>query len=172
MNNKVAVLVLVLAGAARAQGAGDARIETLIRSLDDAKMPRTAMVLLAALAADPAQPDDIRLAAGARLGAQAGADPAVAQILLAQDGEAGKAPPALALQLARGRIERALQIAPPEEGTAFESPQPPGPALQHVAAEVPPSVPAEAQRELDRARGLLASIPAGAPEEADAHSLA
>src|SRR5438067_6449194 len=160
MNNKLAVLILLVTGAARAQSA---RVETLIRSLNDAGMPRSAMVLLAALAADQSQSDEVRSAAGSMLAARSGSDPAVAQILLAQANDPARPPPVLALQLARGHLERALQLAPPEEGVAFESP--PGPQLQPAAAEAPRGPPSAAQHQLDRARALLASIPAGAPEE-------
>src|SRR2546421_5392744 len=167
MTNKLAVRILLGTGAARAQSA---RVEPLIRWLNDAGMPRSAMVLLAALATDESQSDEVRSAAGAMLAARSGGDPAVAQILLAQGSDPGKPPPFLALQLARGHLERALQLAPPEEGVAFETP--PGPQLQPAAAEAPRGPPPAALHELDPTRALLASIPAGAPEEPDAHAMA
>src|SRR5258707_13770112 len=110
MNSKLAVLILCLAGAARAETAGSARVETLIRSLNDAAMPRSAMVLLAALATDAGQPDEVRSAAGAMLAARSGSDPAVAQILLAQSEDPARGPPPLPLQPPRGPPERALQL--------------------------------------------------------------
>ena len=76
MNSKLAVLILFLAGAARAETPGSARVETLIRSLNDAGMPRSVLVLLAALATDAGQPDEVRSAAGAMLAARSGSDPA------------------------------------------------------------------------------------------------
>src|SRR5258706_7489173 len=174
MNSRLAVLILCVAGAARAETPGSAGAETLIRSLNDAGMPRSAMVLLAALATDAGQPGGVRSAAGAMLAARSGSDPAVAQILLAQAADPARVPPALALQLARGHLERALQLAPPEEGVAFETPPSPGPSLQPTAAEAPKEKrpPAAAQHELDRARALLGSIPSRSPEEADAHGMA
>ena len=168
MNRKLAVLILCLAGAARAESA---RVATLVRALDDAKMPRTAMVMLAALATDASQPDEVRVAAGEELVRRAPGDASVAQILLAQGGDPAKPPPALALQLARGHLERALQIAPPEEGAAFEGQASPG-SLQPASAEAPRAIPSEAQQEIDRARALVGSIPADAPQAAQAHQIA
>src|SRR5206468_3893413 len=92
---------------------------TLTRTLDDAGMPRSATVLLAALASDAAQPEDVRAAAKDALVARAAQDPALGMLLLAQQNDPGKLPPALAVAVARGHLEAALQLAPPEEGVAF-----------------------------------------------------
>src|SRR5439155_18786442 len=181
------VLALVLAAADPAAAYGEvdrakltaedarARIATVVEPLNDAGMPRHATVLLAALASDPQQSEGVRTAARAQLAARVGADGALAQLLISDRGDPGKLPPAVAVTIARGHLERALQIAPPEEGVAFEplqdspDPQPalvstPKPLDKELAAEMgfaaaeppaaPPAVPqqklpAEAQRELD-----------------------
>ena len=187
----------------RAKVAGDeasAKVATVVQSLSDFEMPRSATVLLSALASDPQQSEAVRAAARAQLAARAGQDPALTHLLLSDQEEPGKLPPPLAVTLARGHLERALQLAPPEEGVAFESlrqePQsqevqpvtasapsvdkdlaaemgftaaePPPPA----AAEAPKKVPAEVQRELDLARALAGSVPAGDPAEGDAREVA
>jgi hypothetical protein len=177
------------------------RVATVMQALTDAQMPRSATVLLASLASDPAQPEDVRGAARSELLARAAQDPGLPLLLLAEKGEPGKLPPALAVLLARGHLERALQIAPPEEGVAFEglrqqadtaarpasAESAPAPLDKDLAAEMgeaaaeappapaPPSraePPREAQRELDRARALAASVPPGDPLEAEAREVA
>lgn len=210
----VGALILGLSGAARAQAPEAAfarvdraqvsaeeargRIATVMQELAAAGMPRSAAVLLAALAEDEHQSAGVRTAAREELAARAGKDPALTELLLAQDGDPGKLPPSLALRLARGHLERALQLAPPEEGVAFESVKQP-PSLQNAAEQLKPldkelaaemgqaapepprkeEPPAEKQaarpaalQELDRARALAASIPAGDPESAGAHEVA
>ncbi len=175
-----------------------ARIATVVRALGDVSMPRTATVLLAALAADPEQSEGVRAAARAELALRASEDPALANQLLTDAADPGRLPPALAVAIARGHLERALQLAPPEEGTAFETiPQQPvsfrpvsaeQPALDKElseamgsrAADPPPPAPAEpqqkvpaaAQRELDAARALAASVPAADPNAGDAREVA
>jgi hypothetical protein len=203
------VLALVLAAAdpAAAYGSIDrakltaedarARIATVVEALNDAGMPRSATVLLAALASDPQQSEGVRTAARAQLAARVTADGALAQLLLSDRSDPGKLPPAVAVTIARGHLERALQIAPPEEGVAFEAlqdapdPQPalasaPRPLDKELAAEMgsaaaEPSaapaaapqqkLPAEAQRELDLARALAGSVPAGDAAEGDAREV-
>ncbi len=235
-------LILCLAGAARADSPEAAfarvdqsnvpaeeargRIATVVQALTDAGMPRSATVLLAALAADAQQPEGVREAAKAALAARAADDPGLAELLLAQESDPGRLPAALAVRLARGHLERALQLAPVEEGVAFDNLKAPqGPALQQAAttgsaagsaaasapanpaaspeaapvvkpldrelaaemgqpAQEPaapkPQAPApvdpqplrSAQQELDRARALAASVPAGDALEADAREVA
>ena len=178
------------------EGEARGRIETVVEELDSAGMPRSATVLLAALAADPEQSEAVRSAAKAALAARAAGDPSLAQLLLAQQSNPGKLPPALALRLARGHLERALQLAPPEEGVAFDRLAPAAPAAQAASAEVQPldkelaaemGQPAQnpgdtsrpspeirnvspnpAQAELDRARALAGSVPADDPAGPDA----
>ena len=204
------LLALVLAAAdpaaayadlARAGANARGRVATVMQALADAQMPRSATVLLSSLASDPAQPEDVRSAARGELVARAAQDPGLALLLLAQQPDPGKLPPALAVLLARGHLERALQIAPPEEGVAFAPLQPqtatpaqpasaeagPAPLDKDLAAEMggarpeaaaPAPEPArtepprDAQRELDRARALAASVPPGDPLEADAREVA
>ena len=219
-------LILCLAGAARADSpeaafarvdkakvpAAEARgrIATVVQALTDAGMPRSATVLLAALASDEQQPEGVREAARTALAARAAEDPGLAELLLAQESDPGKLPAALSVRLARGHLERALQLAPVEEGVAFDNLKAPqGPALQQAAtagspsgspevkpldkelaaqmgqpaqeapaakaqapAPVDPQPVRSAQQELDRARALAASVPAGDPLEADAREVA
>ena len=217
MKTFLGALILCLAGAARADSPEAAfarvdraklpaeeargRIATVVRALTDAGMPRSATVLLAALASDEQQPEGVRNAARSALAARAAEDPGLAELLLAQENDPGKLPPVLAVRLARGHLERALQLAPVEEGVAFDHLKAPqGPALQQ-AAEIKPldrelasemgqpareaatarpqaAQPADpqplrsARQELDQARALAASVPAGDPLEADAHEVA
>src|ERR1700736_4575605 len=186
----------------RSKPAGDearTRVAAVVQSLNDFAMPRSASVLLAALAADPDQSEGARAAARAQLAARAGEDPALVQLLLADMKDPGKLPPALAVAVARGHLERALQIAPPEEGAAFETLLQQGPSVQAASAESvprpldnelasamghpapepssapapePQKIPAAAQRELDAARALAASVPAGDAVEGDARAIA
>ena len=184
------------------RSAGDearTRVSAVVQSLTGFGMPRSASVLLAALAADRDQSEGLRAAARAQLAARAGEDPALVQLLLADMTDPGKLPPALAVAIARGHLERALQIAPPEEGAAFETLLQQGPSVQAASAEsvprpldkelasamgqpaaepapapapVPQKIPAAAQRELDAARALAASVPAGDAAEGDAREIA
>ena len=203
------VLALLLAAADPVAAYGDvdraklnaedarAGVATVVRALSDAGMPRSATVLLAALASDPQQSEGVRSAARAELAARVPADGALAQLLLSDRGDPGKLPPAVAVTIARGHLERALQIAPPEEGVAFEQLQDapdPQPALASTprpldtdlaaemgfaAAESPAAtsaapqekLPAAAQRELDLARALAASVPPGDAAEGDAREV-
>lgn len=210
-----AALFLCLAGAARADSPQAAwarvdkapvegeeargRIATVVQALSEAGMPRSAAVLLAALAADEQQPDGVRGAAKAELAARAAQDPSLAELLLSQESDPGRLPPALALRLARGHLERALQLSPPEEGVAFESVRQQGVSLQPASVEVRPldkelaaemgqtgqeAPPREqktasrggagpaAMHELDRARALAASVPASDPWAAGAREVA
>ncbi|MGZ6124071.1 MAG: hypothetical protein ACXWLR_03870, partial [Myxococcales bacterium] len=186
----------------RAGASGDearARIATVVQSLEDFAMPHSATVLLAALALDPEQSEGVRTAARARLVARAAADPALAQLLIVEQADPGKLPAPIAVAVARGHLERALQIAPLEEGVAFEPLPQAAPAeavpasgaapplhkdlatLMGIAApEAPPAQApsvqrrpsAVAQRELDAARALAASVAAGDPAEGDAREVA
>jgi hypothetical protein len=183
-----------------AGGEARVRIGAVVRALSDAGMPRTATILLSALAADPEQSDGVRAAARAELAARAGEDPALSNQLLADQADPGRLPPALAVAIARGHLERALQLAPPEEGAAFEALPGQPVSIQPASAErppvtldkelademglnapeapqVPPSepqrkLPAAAQRELDAARALASTVPAGDPNASDAREVA
>jgi len=142
---------------------------TLTRTLDDAGMPRSATVLLASLAEDGQQPEDVRAAAKRMLAERAAQDPALALLLLSKQSDPGALPPALAVAVARAHLESALQLAPPEEGVAF------GPLEQQPlqpASQVTNEKPKPAQAELDRARALAASVPADSPLSAEAHGVA
>jgi hypothetical protein len=175
------------------------RVARLVQTLNEFAMPRSATVLLAALASDPEQSEGVRAAARAELAARAAEDAALAQLLLTEQGENGKLPSAVAVAIARGHLERALQIAPPDEDAAFEamrdepaleavsSLKPAQPLDKDLAAEMgltapePAStlapephhgLPARAQRELDLARALAASVPPGDAAEGEAREVA
>jgi hypothetical protein len=186
----------------RARLGGDeahARIATVVQSLEALAMPRSATVLLAALEGDPSQSEGVRAAARENLAARAAGDPALAELLIADQGAPGKLPAPVAVAIARGHLERALRIAPLEEGVAFEAmprqtsvePAPAGglarPLEKDLAAEMglaaPVAPPAaapqpqpqlanEAQRELDAARAFAASVAPGDPLEGDAREVA
>jgi hypothetical protein len=156
------------AAAFRALAAGG-KVATVTEALDATGMPRSATVLLAALASDPAQGDSVRAAAKEALALRAAQDPVLALLLVVQQGDPGKLPPPLALAVARGHLEAALQLAPPEEGAAF-APLDQGP-LEPASAEVD-TRPKAALAELDRARAVAGSVPAGSPQSAEAHAVA
>jgi len=173
------------------------RVAGMVQALNDLAMPRTATVLLASLASDPEQSEAVRVAARAELAARAAADPALAQLLLTEQAEHGKLPSAVAVAIARDHLERALQIAPPDEDAAFETERG-APALEHASSPAHPldkelaaemglsapepvvtparepqrSLPAQAQRELDLARALAASVPPGDAAEGEAREVA
>ena len=173
------------------------RVAGMVQALNDLAMPRTATVLLASLASDPEQSEAVHAAARAELAARAAADPALAQLLLTEQAEHGKLPSAVAVAIARDHLERALQIAPPDEDAAFETERG-APALEHASSPAHPldkelaaemglsapepvvtparepqrSLPAQAQRELDLARALAASVPPGDAAEGEAREVA
>ena len=173
------------------------RVAGMVQALNDLAMPRTATVLLASLASDPEQSEAVRVAARAELAARAAADPALAQLLLTEQAEHGKLPSAVAVAIARDHLERALQIAPPDEDAAFETERG-APALEHASSPAHPldkelaaemglsapepvvtpapepqrGLPAQAQRELDLARALAASVPPGDAAEGEAREVA
>ena len=154
-----------------------ARVAALVSALSEEGLPRTASVALSVLAADEHQAETVRAAARGELIARAAEDPGVAQALLARQDGQGALPPALALRLARAHLERSLQLAPLEEGVAFQSIQ--QPAAVAAGGEAQPAAPAPAPNadraaaeQVDRARALAASVPAGDPAEADAHEVA
>ena len=173
------------------------RVAGMAQALNDLSMPRSATVLLASLASDPEQSEAVRAAARAELAARAAADPALAQLLLTEQAEHGKLPSAVAVAIARDHLERALQIAPPDEDAAFETGRG-APALEHASSPAHPldkelaaemglsapepvvtpapepqrGLPAQAQRELDLARALAASVPPGDAAEGEAREVA
>ena len=113
-----------------------ARVHALALAMNEAQLSRSAAAVLGELARDAAQPEAIRDAARAELAGRAASDP-VALAALLDEGASGKPAPALALQLARGHLERALQLAPPSEGAAFEAIQQ-GPSLSQASVETQP----------------------------------
>jgi hypothetical protein len=173
-----------------------ARLAQLVAALDEAGLKRSATALLAGLAADESQGERVRMVARNALIERAVDNEGVAQSLLATQTAPGKLPPALAVRLARGHLERALQLSPPGEGSDFEGIEQ-GPALTPASAEpldkdlasemgapqqesgaAPKAAPAKpepsrkAMRELDAARALAAMVPEGDPAEGDAREVA
>lgn len=174
------------------------RLHALVAALDEAGLPRSAAVALATLAADEKQSEAVRSAAREELIVRAARDGSLAQSLLARMDGAGKLPPQLALRLARSHLERALQLSPLEEGVAFTGVAR-GPAVANASVEEvpldpelakemgeprsgePAAKPASEDREpvtgtrakfeIDRARALAASIPAGDPAAVDGHEI-
>lgn len=137
------------------------RIATVVQALHDAGMPGSATVLLAALATDAQQSEGVRRAARDELASSAAQAPGVAQLLIA-DGDPGKLPPALALQLARAHLERALQLAPPPEGVAFE-PLPAAPGARTASTETPEPLPRDLSAEMGQPGGQPVPQPTPAP---------
>ena len=161
-------------------GAGEARarVAALVSALAEAGLPRTAAVALSLLSQDEQKSPAVRAAAREELIARAAQDPGVAQALLSKQDTQGQLPPALALRLARGHLERSLELSPLQEGVAFESIQQPPAAVaaageaQAAPAAPGPSADKAAAEQVDRARALAAQVPAGDPAEADAQEVA
>ncbi|HEY2028593.1 MAG TPA: hypothetical protein VGH20_05235 [Myxococcales bacterium] len=202
----LAALALILAAspdAAYAQLAnvrGDAHeaVRALVQSMEEAQLPRSAEVLLVQLAKDGSP--QVRAAARDELSRRALKDRAT-QSLLARVRVEGKLSPPVALSLAREHLERALQLSPVDQGSAFTGLET-GPAVEQAAGEVAPQPldkdlaaemgaqpspgdakpapapqpvedrSAESLRELDAARSLAAEVPAGDESEASAHEVA
>jgi hypothetical protein len=188
----------IYAGLSGTPGRARQRVHELVESLEEAQLPRSADVLLASLAGD-ASPE-VRAAAQEELAARAAKDPA-AQSLLSRVPVQGSLPPAVALSLARDHLERALQLSPLDQASAFVGLNP-GPSLQPANAEAVPQLldkdlaiemgaqpaapeekPAQqpeasskvggaSLRELDAARSLAAQVPAGDAAEPGAHEVA
>jgi hypothetical protein len=174
-----------------------ARFSQLVTALDEAGLSRSASALFASLASDERQGEQVRAAARHELIARAAQGDGIAEALLEHTAAPGKLPAALAVRLARTHLERALQFSPPEEGSDFEGIEH-SPSLQPASAEpldkelssemgapapdasagpkstapAPRGPDAKALRELDAARALASSVPAGDPAEADAREVA
>jgi hypothetical protein len=172
-----------LDGVKMAEAEARARVAALVSALSEAGLPRTASIALSVLAADEHQAEAVRAVAREELIARAVQDPGVAQALLAkQDGQGPRLPAALALRLARGHLERSLQLAPLEEGVAFQSIQQQPSAVAAAgdgqppagapASDAKPNAEKAAAEQVDRARALAGSVPAGDPLEPDAHEVA
>ncbi len=164
-------------------GADEARtrVAALVSALSEAGLSNTAAVALSVLAGDEHQSESVRASAREELIARATQDQGVAQALLArQDAQGPKLPSGLALRLARGHLERSLQLAPLAEGVAFQSIQQPSVSATAGDGQMPAKVAAPssadqqkaAAEQVDRARFLASSVPAGDPLEADAHEVA
>jgi hypothetical protein len=152
-------------------------IAQMLSDLDAAGLHNLGTVALA----DLAQSDsvEVRSAAAQELSRRAaGGGLALALLLRAP---AMKLPSATAARLARAHLERALIVAPPEEGGSFAPMQgrsaEPTPAVATDGATDPaPQISSAAQKlaasELTLSRTLAASVPAGDAAEGDAREVA
>ena len=139
---------------------GEARsqLAALLSALDQAGLKRSGTVALSLFSHSPQGP--VRDAAGDLFAGRATRDPGLALGLAAQAGAPDQFPPELSLLVAREHLERALLLAPLEEGAAFtaaNSLAARGSIAQATAdpAAPPPAPPApEALAELGRARAL------------------
>lgn len=142
---------------------GEAReqVAALLSALEAAGLKESATVALSLLSQSAQGP--VRDASGELLAARAAQDPGLALQLLARKAEPDRLAPSLALLVAREHLERALLLAPLEEGAAFtaaNSLAARGPVAQATAdapAPPPPPLPAESQKELARARAFAES---------------
>ena len=189
-----------LAYAQLGQVKGDAHeaVRALVRSMEEAQLPRSAEVLLVQLAKDGSPA--VRVAARDELSHRALKDRAT-QSLLARVRVEGKLPAPVAVSLAREHLERALQLSPVDQGAAFTGLDT-GPAIEQASGETTPQPldkdlaaemgaqpgsgdarpapapevkndrSAESLRELDAARSLAAEVPAGDESESAAHEVA
>ena len=166
-------------GAVLSPDEAKSRVHELVLAMSQAGLSRTSTIALSLISGDAAQDAAVREAARAELAARAAQDPGFAQSLLAKQDEGAKLPPLLSLRLARAHLERALQLAPLEEGVAFQAIQGP-PAAVPADADASVQKPAAstggasshvAAEQIDRARALAASVPAGDALETEAHEV-
>ena len=152
------------------------QIGQMLSALDAAGLHNVGTVALAELAqADRA---GVSAAASQELSRRA-ADGGLGLALLLRMPSAKTLPPAMAVKLARAHLERALVIAPLEEGSSFATMQgrtvAPTPALATDAPEAAPPVSAAqklAASELGLSRMLAASVPRGDAAEGEAREIA
>jgi len=165
--------------ALRAGPAGDPRpqIGQMLAALDAAGLHNLGTVALAELSQGGTA--GLRAAASQELSRRA-ADGALGLALLLRSPAAKTLPPAMAVKLARAHLERALVIAPPEEGSSFATMQgrtvEPTPAAATDAAPQPAAPVSAAQKlaasELGISRMLAASVPPGDAAEGEAREIA
>ena len=167
-------------GAVLSPAEAKTRMRELVAAMTQAGLPRTSTIALSLLSGDAAQDAAVRAAAREELAGRAAQDPGFAQALLASQDDGAQLAPALALRLARAHLERALQLAPLEEGVAFQAIQGPPAAVpadadasvQQPAAKAGGAATHAAAEQVDRARALAASVPAGDALETEAHEVA
>jgi len=153
-----------------------AQIAQMLAALDAAGLHNFGTVALAELAqADQVQ---VRAAAAQELSRRA-ADGGVGLALLLRTPSPTALPPAMTVKLARAHLERALVVAPPEEGSSFATMQgrasdPTPAAATDAAPEAPPVSSAQklAAAELVTSRILAASVPSGDAAEGEAREIA
>src|SRR4051812_5216862 len=147
------------------------QVAQMLGALDAAGLHNLGTVALGDLLQEGAA--EVRAAAAQELSKRA-ANGGVGLALLLRAPAAGL-PSATAVKLARAHLERALVVAPPEEGSSFAPMQgraaEPTPVAATEAAAAPETVSAAqklASSELALSRILAASVPAGDPAEGDA----
>jgi tetratricopeptide (TPR) repeat protein len=147
------------------------QVAQMLGALDAAGLHNLGTVALGDLLQEGAA--EVRAAAAQELSKRA-ANGGVGLALLLRAPAAGL-PSATAVKLARAHLERALVVAPPEEGSSFAPMQgraaEPTPVAATEAAPVPETVSAAqkvASSELALSRILAASVPAGDAAEGDA----
>src|SRR4051812_42656220 len=147
------------------------QVAQMLGALDAAGLHNLGTVALGDLLQEGAA--EVRAAAAQELSKRA-ANGGVGLALLLRAPAAGL-PSATAVKLARAHLERALVVAPPEEGSSFAPMQgraaEPTPVAATEAAPAPETVSAAqklASSELALSRILAASVPAGDPAEGDA----
>jgi hypothetical protein len=165
--------------ALRTRPEGDPRpqIGQMLSALDSAGLHNLGTVALSDLA--QSEHAEVRAAAAQELSRRA-ADGGLGLSLLLRTPSAKTLPPAMAVKLARAHLERALVIAPPEEGSSFATMQGRTAEATPVAAtdaspEAAPPVSAAqklAEAELGMSRTLAASVPAGDAAEGEAREIA
>jgi hypothetical protein len=188
MNRFAAVLLVAVASAgARAQedraaaaysalqqGSGDSRaqVRTMLDALHAARLDHLGTVALSTLLGSENAP--VREAASAELQARA-ADSGLALALLLRAPDSAGLAPAVAVRVARAHLERALVIAPPEEGSAFgpidDGRVTPAAATDAVEPVVSPGRKL-AVAELELARKAASAVPREDPVAGEAHEVA
>ena len=153
------------------------QIGQMLAALDAAGLHNLGTVALSELA--QGEQGEVRSAAAQELSRRA-SDGGLGLALLLRTPLARTLPPAMAVKLARAHLERALVVAPPEEGSSFATMQgrtaePTSIAVKDPGPEGPPPLSAAqklAASELGMSRTLAASVPAGDAAEGEAREVA
>ena len=153
------------------------QIGQMLVALDAAGLHNLGTVALSELARG--EQGEVRSAAAQELSRRA-SDGGLGLALLLRTPLARTPPPAMAVKLARAHLERALVVAPPEEGSSFATMQgrtaePTPVAAKDPGPDNPPPLSAAqklAASELGMSRMLAASVPAGDAAEGEAREVA
>jgi len=153
-----------------------AQIGQMLAALDASGLHNLGTIALAELA--HGNPGTVSAAAAQELSRRA-ADGGLGLALLLRTPSPTALPTAMTLKLARAHLERALVVAPPEEGSSFATMQgrgsgPTPAAATDAAPEAPPVSAAQklAAAELVTSRILAASVPSGDALEGEAREIA